>query len=159
MERTISVRIACSYKFGLEYFNGAFITLANELFGDQRYKKIGILTGMNAAMQCVSYLEAFSPPPPYRPLPFFLPLLLPGFNIRQANAISSAQVGAILIAPLIKKFPTRSVLSCAVFCFGLMSAILLIVDAATGGKPKYMTADNQSQYGSERAQATDAAST
>jgi hypothetical protein len=25
----------------------------SERFGDQRYKKIGILTGMNSAMQCV----------------------------------------------------------------------------------------------------------
>ncbi|KAF9555664.1 MFS general substrate transporter [Agrocybe pediades] len=47
-------------------------------------------------------------------------------------------VGAILIAPLIKKFPTRSVLACSIFFFGLMTALLLIVDAATGGeiKPK-----------------------
>jgi hypothetical protein len=44
-----------SYKFGLEYFNGAFITLANERFTkEERYQKIGILTGTNAAMQCVS---------------------------------------------------------------------------------------------------------
>jgi hypothetical protein len=42
------------YKFGLEYFNGAFITIANERFGEERYKKIGILTGLNSAMQCVS---------------------------------------------------------------------------------------------------------
>ena len=41
-------------------------------------------------------------------------------------------VGAILIAPLVKQFPTRTVLSAAVFAFGLMTAILLIVDAATG---------------------------
>jgi hypothetical protein len=61
----------------------------------------------------------------------------------------SYQVGAILIAPLIKKFPTRSVLSCAVLTFGLISAILLVVDAATGGKPKFKTSTNKSQYGSE----------
>lgn len=42
-------------------------------------------------------------------------------------------VGAILIAPLVKQFPTRTVLASAVFGFGLMTAILLIVDAATGG--------------------------
>lgn len=41
-------------------------------------------------------------------------------------------VGAILIAPLIKQFPTRPVLGSAVFGFGLMTAVLLIVDAATG---------------------------
>jgi len=45
-------------------------------------------------------------------------------------------VGAILIAPLIKQWPTRSVLSGAIFLFGLMTIILLIVDAATGGKLK-----------------------
>jgi hypothetical protein len=42
-------------------------------------------------------------------------------------------VGAILIAPLIKKWPTRGVLSCAVLFFGFMTTILLIVDGATGG--------------------------
>lgn len=41
-------------------------------------------------------------------------------------------VGAILIAPLVKQFPTRTVLASAVLGFGLMTAILLIVDAATG---------------------------
>ncbi|KAH8101190.1 major facilitator superfamily domain-containing protein [Cristinia sonorae] len=45
-------------------------------------------------------------------------------------------VGAILIAPLIKKWPTRTVLGGAVFLFALMTAILLIVDGATGGKIK-----------------------
>ncbi|TFK68770.1 MFS general substrate transporter [Pluteus cervinus] len=45
-------------------------------------------------------------------------------------------VGAILIAPLIKKWPTRTVLSGAVILFGLMTVILLIVDAASGGKMK-----------------------
>jgi len=42
-------------------------------------------------------------------------------------------VGAILIAPLIKRWPTRSVLACAILFFGLMTTILLIVDAGTGG--------------------------
>ena len=42
-------------------------------------------------------------------------------------------VGAILIAPLVRKFPTRTVLAAAVWAFGLMTAILMIVDAATGG--------------------------
>jgi len=45
-------------------------------------------------------------------------------------------VGAILIAPLIKRWPTRSVLAGAIFLFGLMTIILLIVDASTGGKMK-----------------------
>ncbi|KAJ7210995.1 major facilitator superfamily domain-containing protein [Mycena rebaudengoi] len=97
------------YKFALEWFNGGFITMANERFGDQRYKKIGILTGMNSAMQCV---------------------------------------GSIVIAPLIKRYPTRSVLSYAVLTFGLISAIVLIVDGSTGGKLRSSTVDNKTHYGS-----------
>ncbi|KAK9243434.1 hypothetical protein V1506DRAFT_568420 [Lipomyces tetrasporus] len=42
-------------------------------------------------------------------------------------------VGSILIAPLIKRFPTKNVLACAILVFGVFTAILLIVDAATGG--------------------------
>lgn len=45
-------------------------------------------------------------------------------------------VGSILIAPLIKRFPTRSVLATAVFVFGILTALLMIVDASTGGKVK-----------------------
>jgi len=45
-------------------------------------------------------------------------------------------VGSILIAPLIKRFPTRSVLACAIMAFGLLTALLMIVDAGTGGIPK-----------------------
>jgi hypothetical protein len=41
-------------------------------------------------------------------------------------------VGAILIAPLIKKWATRSVLAAAIIVFAIMTTILLIVDAATG---------------------------
>ena len=37
-------------------------------------------------------------------------------------------VGAILIAPLVKHYHTRSVLAIAVFGFGLVTAILLICD-------------------------------
>jgi len=42
-------------------------------------------------------------------------------------------VGSILIAPLIRQLPTRTVLSGAIFVFGLLTAILLIVDGAYGG--------------------------
>ncbi|KAI5803979.1 major facilitator superfamily domain-containing protein [Peziza echinospora] len=45
-------------------------------------------------------------------------------------------VGAILIAPLIKRWPTRTVLAVAVSIFGILTAVLLIVDASTGGKIK-----------------------
>lgn len=47
-------------------------------------------------------------------------------------------VGAIFIAPLIKRWPTRSVLATSIMFFSLMTAILLIVDASTGtGSPSY----------------------
>ncbi|KAE8229774.1 hypothetical protein CF326_g5248 [Tilletia indica] len=97
------------YKFALEYYNGAFITLANERFTTNTYQKLGILTGINYAAQ---------------------------------------GLGSILISPLIKRFPTRSVLSVAVLGFSLISAILLICDAATGGQPRTMRADGKNHYGS-----------
>ena len=97
------------YQFALEYYNGSFITQANERFGDRRYEKIGILTGVNYAAQ---------------------------------------SIGSILVAPLIKRYPTRSVLAIAVLTFGIISAIPLIADAATGGVLKFKTADNKTQYGS-----------
>jgi hypothetical protein len=59
---------------------------------------------------------------------------------------SLTQVGSILIAPLIKRFPTRTVLSYAVLTFGLISMTLLICDAATGGKPKILNGGKQ-KYG------------
>ncbi|KAF9529928.1 major facilitator superfamily domain-containing protein [Crepidotus variabilis] len=45
-------------------------------------------------------------------------------------------VGAILIAPLVKRWPTRTVLATSIFVFALMTTILLIVDGSTGGKIK-----------------------
>ncbi|KAF8473985.1 major facilitator superfamily domain-containing protein [Kalaharituber pfeilii] len=55
-------------------------------------------------------------------------------------------VGSILIAPLIKRFPTRSVLAAAVLTFGLLTALLMIVDASTGGKIK-PAAQEKPHYG------------
>jgi hypothetical protein len=52
-----------------------------------------------------------------------------------------------VIAPLIKRYPTRSVLSYAVLTFGLISAIVLIVDGSTGGKLRSSTVDNKTHYG------------
>ncbi|KAG0044422.1 hypothetical protein BGZ83_010351 [Gryganskiella cystojenkinii] len=43
-------------------------------------------------------------------------------------------VGSIAIAPLIKRFPTRSVLAASIACFGVLSAIIIIIDVSTGGK-------------------------
>jgi len=47
-------------------------------------------------------------------------------------------VGAILIAPLVRRWPTRTVLSTAVIVFCMMTTILLIVDAATGEYSLYL---------------------
>ncbi|KAH8152672.1 uncharacterized protein LAJ45_03513 [Morchella importuna] len=55
-------------------------------------------------------------------------------------------VGSILIAPLIKRFPTRSVLAAAVMFFGLLAAVLLVVDASTGGRMK-KSGENKAHYG------------
>ncbi|KAG0378715.1 hypothetical protein BGX24_003001 [Mortierella sp. AD032] len=43
-------------------------------------------------------------------------------------------VGSIAIAPLIKRFPTRSVLSASIFFFGLLSSIIIIIEVSTGGR-------------------------
>ncbi|KAF9201982.1 hypothetical protein BGZ59_002407 [Podila verticillata] len=43
-------------------------------------------------------------------------------------------VGSIAIAPLIRRFPTKSVLSGSIFCFALLSALIIIIDVATGGQ-------------------------
>lgn len=94
------------YKFGLEAFNGSIVALATNRYDNdakikktasQTFGKLGLLTGLNQAFQCV---------------------------------------GSILIAPLIKRFPTKVVLSVAILVFGLLTAILLIADAATGGTVK-----------------------
>ncbi|SGY60636.1 BQ5605_C007g04460 [Microbotryum silenes-dioicae] len=56
-------------------------------------------------------------------------------------------VGAILIAPLVKALPTRTVLAGAVTFFALMTTLLLIIDAATGGSIKRAGA-TKPDYGS-----------
>ncbi|KAF1844741.1 uncharacterized protein K460DRAFT_365697 [Cucurbitaria berberidis CBS 394.84] len=103
--RNIAVYIAgiMMYKFGLEAFNGSVIALATNRYDELEkkthvsitFQRVGVLTGLNQAFQCV---------------------------------------GSILIAPLIKRYPTKNVLACAVLIFGFMSSLLLILDAATGGK-------------------------
>ncbi len=60
---------------------------------------------------------------------------------------AAQSVGALLFAPLAKRFPTRSVLASAVLVFGLVSALHLIVDAATGGVMKQNTIDKVDHYG------------
>lgn len=60
------------------------------------------------------------------------------------SAFPLAGVGAILIAPLIKVLPTRTVLAGAVVAFAFFTSLFMIIDAATGGhvrepgqKPSY----------------------
>ncbi|KAF2031663.1 hypothetical protein EK21DRAFT_99602 [Setomelanomma holmii] len=118
--RNIAIYIAgiMMYKFGLEAFNGSVIALATNRYDELEkkthtsitFQRVGILTGLNQAFQCV---------------------------------------GSILIAPLIKRYPTKNVLACAVLIFGFMSSLLLILDAATGGKfrPSKHPHDDFSYYG------------
>ncbi|KAH7392986.1 major facilitator superfamily domain-containing protein [Pyrenochaeta sp. MPI-SDFR-AT-0127] len=118
--RNIALYIAgiMTFKFGLEAFNGSVIALATNRYDELEkkthvsitFQRVGILTGLNQAFQCV---------------------------------------GSILIAPLIKRYPTKNVLACAVLIFGFMSSLLLILDAATGGKfaPKGHPKDDFSYYG------------
>lgn len=107
------------YKFGLEAFNGSIIALATNRY-DYDAERAG--TAENT-------FERIG--------------LLGGLN--QACQC----VGAILIAPLIKRYPTKIVLSTAIFCFGILTAILLIVDGATGGtlKPAGAKSSDFSYYG------------
>jgi MFS family permease len=106
------------YKFGLEAYNGAIITLATNRYDQDAYisgtssrtfEKVGLLSGLNQASQCV---------------------------------------GSILIAPLIKRWPTRTVLSVSIFIFGIFTAILMIVDGSTGGsiKPKNFEGKHKSDF-------------
>ncbi|ETI24339.1 hypothetical protein G647_03708 [Cladophialophora carrionii CBS 160.54] len=94
------------YKFGLEAFNGSIVALATNKYDYEAW-----LTDST-------------------PRTFERVGLLTGLN--QAFQC----VGSILIAPLIKRWPTKLVLACAVMVFGVMTAILLIVDAGTGGRFK-----------------------
>ena len=104
-KRNILIYIAgiMLYKFGLEAFNGSVIALATN-----RYDYDAVLSkGPSKTFERVG--------------------LLTGLN--QAFQC----VGSILIAPLIKRFPTKNVLASAILIFGVCSALLLIIDAATGG--------------------------
>lgn len=94
------------YKFGLEAFNGSIVSLATN-----RYDRDAFVRGTAART-------------------FEKVGLMVGLN--QACQC----IGSILIAPLIKSYPTRTVLSVSIFVFSLLTALLMIVDAATGGKIK-----------------------
>ncbi|KAK4139570.1 major facilitator superfamily domain-containing protein [Dichotomopilus funicola] len=103
--RNIAIYIAgiMVYKFGLEAFNGSIIALASN-----RYDYESIRDGTPSRT-------------------FERVGLLTGLN--QAFQC----IGSILIGPLVKRYPTKNVLSCAILIFGIFSALLLIIDAATGG--------------------------
>ncbi|KAL9120208.1 MAG: hypothetical protein Q9187_003233, partial [Circinaria calcarea] len=89
------------YKFGLEAFNGSIVALATN-----RYDNDAKLNNtVNRTFARVGLLQ----------------------GLNQAFQC----VGSILIAPLIKRYPTKLVLSVAIFVFGLLTTILLIMDAAT----------------------------
>ncbi|KAH6843445.1 major facilitator superfamily domain-containing protein [Chaetomium sp. MPI-CAGE-AT-0009] len=103
--RNIAIYIAgiMVYKFGLEAFNGSIIALASN-----RYDYEAIHNGTPSRT-------------------FERVGLLTGLN--QAFQC----IGSILIGPLVKRYPTKNVLSCAILIFAFCSALLLIIDAATGG--------------------------
>lgn len=92
------------YKFGLEAFNGSIVSLATN-----RYDYDALVSNST-------------------PKTFERVGLLTGLN--QAFQC----IGAILIAPLVRRAPTKLVLAISVLVFGLFTALLLIVDASTGGK-------------------------
>ncbi|UJR29333.1 hypothetical protein I4U23_010545 [Adineta vaga] len=106
------------YKFGLEAFNGSIITLATNRFDRDALKSR------------------------VTPHTFEKVGLVAGLN----QALQC--VGAICISPLIKHWPTRNVLSIAIFIFGLCTAILIILDSATGGyiKPKNFNSTNKNDF-------------
>ncbi|CAF1597266.1 unnamed protein product [Adineta ricciae] len=86
------------YKFGLEAFNGSIVSLAAN-----RYDRDAMQSGMSAKT-------------------FEKVGLIIGLN--QACQC----IGSILIAPLIKRWPTRTVLSISIFLFSIFAALLMIID-------------------------------
>jgi MFS family permease len=94
------------YKFGLEAFNGSIVSLAAN-----RYDRDASNSGTSART-------------------FEKVGLIVGLN--QACQC----IGSILIAPLTKRWPTKTVLSVSIFLFALFTALLMIIDASTGGKIK-----------------------
>lgn len=107
------------YKFGLEAFNGSITALATNRYDWEAYRN-------GTAQKTFGRLG-----------------LLQGLN--QAFQC----VGSIMIGPLIKRYPTKMVLACAIFVFGILTSLLLIVDAATGGtiKPSGWVPANEDDFG------------
>ncbi|CAF3418948.1 unnamed protein product [Rotaria socialis] len=96
------------YKFGLEAFHGSIISLAIN-----RYDQ--------AAFHSNSTVRTFERVG-----------LISGFNL------ACQCIYSILVAPLAKRWPTRTVLSISIFTFAIFSDVLIVVDIATGDhiKPK-----------------------
>jgi hypothetical protein len=58
------------YKFGIEAFNGSIITLATDRFrAVNAFSKLGALTGLNQAMQCVGAILIVCQMPPFHAHP------------------------------------------------------------------------------------------
>ncbi|OJD10488.1 hypothetical protein AJ78_08515 [Emergomyces pasteurianus Ep9510] len=92
------------YKFGLEAFNGSIVALATNRYDYDAF----VSNSTSKTFERVG--------------------LLTGLN--QAFQC----IGAILIAPLVRRAPTKLVLAISVLAFGFFTAVLLMVDAITGGK-------------------------
>jgi len=107
------------YKFGLEAFNGAIIALATNRYDYDARLRPGTAKTFERVGLLTGLNQAFQ------------------------------CVGSILIAPLIKRWPTKVVLSMAIMVFGVLTAVLLIVDASTGGKfkPRGAKSNDFSYYG------------
>ena len=106
------------YKFGLEAFNGSIIALASSRFDQDA-------------------LRSHTAPHTFEKVD-----LVAGLN----RALQC--LGSILISPLIKHFPTRTVLSVTISVFGLFTTILIILDFATGGhfKLKNLNGTNKDAF-------------
>ncbi|PYH94081.1 hypothetical protein BO71DRAFT_239991 [Aspergillus ellipticus CBS 707.79] len=117
-EATIYIIGIIFYKLGLEAFNGSIITLATN-----RYDYDALCTDT-------------------APKTFQRVGLMVGLN--QACQC----VGSILVAPLIRRYPARIILMGAVMLFAVFSAILLVMDACTGGAfaPAALHNDPQKEF-------------
>ena len=106
------------YKFGLEAFNGSILTLATNRYDQDAFNR----EESSRTFERVGLLTA----------------------LNQACQC----LGSILIAPLIKRYSTRLVLSSSIFIFGLFTSILLLMDLFTGGslRPRHFHAEHSNDF-------------
>lgn len=111
------------YKFGLEAFNGSIVALATNRYDyeairnktpSRTFERVGLLTGLNQAFQCVGSI-------------------LIGPLVCRRAPLRHRYIPDLTKPVQVKRYPTKNVLACAILVFGLCSALLLIIDAATGG--------------------------